>query len=219
MQSRWRLALAVVAGAALIVSPVTAARDGADGAPKKPKAAMKAAPPLERKQIVPMLMPRWGKGPTEADIVDPQMTVVEETDLGDHIRRRLSYYVEKGEKVYGYLLLPKDRGSKKLPLVMCPHPTSRTGKDMVVGKYDGSPVTKQEALKRTFRSYGLDLVRRGYICFAPDAPGFGERAPFPKDPGWQSNMKGYQAQLTKRWPTWQYTPNACGTFSAHSTPW
>jgi hypothetical protein len=57
----------------------------------------KAAEPLERDYIIEQLKPYWGPGPDEDDIVDPDVKILGSEDMGDHIRRHVSYMVEEVE--------------------------------------------------------------------------------------------------------------------------
>jgi hypothetical protein len=76
--------------------------------------------------------------------------VVREEDQGDHVRRTVSYRVDVGERVNGYLLIPKPlpKPGERLPLVLCPHPTNMAGKGSVVGVYDKPPADEKERVKR-----------------------------------------------------------------------
>ncbi len=157
---------------------------------------------MPREQLLAALQRGWGKGLTATDMVDARPETLSQEDMGDHLRRRIAYNVDKDERITGYLLLPKNRGAEKHPLIMCPHPTHRTGKDMVVGKYDTPPKDKTEEYKRSCRCYGAELARRGYICFAPDTLGFGERGPLTNDDSVQRNMAAAHKALANRVPGW-----------------
>ena len=137
----------------------------------------KAAPPTDRAVLVEALLDAYGRGPTAADIVDPDPRILKEEDQGDHVRRTVSYLVERGERVNGFLLVPKPlpKPGQRLPLVLCPHPTNMAGKGSVVNLYDKPPADDRERVKRLHRQYALDLVRRGFVCFAPDRAAYGER--------------------------------------------
>ncbi len=81
-------------------------------------------------------------------------------------REHIKFQVSPGDWSYAYLLIPDDL-SAPTPAVYCHHRydnTYKTGKAEIVG-LDGD---KDLAI-------GLELVKRGYIVFAPDALGFGER--------------------------------------------
>jgi dienelactone hydrolase len=87
--------------------------------------------------------------------------IEEETDCGDYIRRFLTYAAEPGSRVPAYLLIPKSvlNNKMKAPGILCLHQTHRLGQKVVVGLGD-SPNDE----------YGVELVKRGYVCLAPAYP-------------------------------------------------
>ncbi len=92
--------------------------------------------------------------------LDVQLGDGEVTDT--HVRRRLTFASEKGDRVPAYLLMPKDIKGK-LPAVLCLHQTTAIGKKEPAG-LGGNPNLH----------YALHLVQRGYVCLVPDYPSFGE---------------------------------------------
>jgi dienelactone hydrolase len=92
--------------------------------------------------------------------LDPK--VVSEEKLDGYVRRKVTFAVEKGDRVPAWLLVPTGREGKR-PAVLCLHQTVAIGKDEPVGL--GKQPSKQQA---------LHLVQRGYVCLAPDYPSFGE---------------------------------------------
>jgi dienelactone hydrolase len=91
------------------------------------------------------------------------------TDRGGHVERRYSYAVAPDERVAALALVPKGL-SAPAPAMLCIHSTHAWGKLEVVGRggdFDTSPGAN--------RSYALELARRGYVAFAPDLLGSGER--------------------------------------------
>ncbi len=160
------------------------------------------APPTPRAELIQSLYNYYGEGPTKADIVDPDPQLIREEDLGDHIRQTIRYWVEKDEQVSGYLLLPKPRPKpgQKVPLVLCPHPTNMAGKDSVVGRYKEPPKDVEEVAYRRKRQTALDLVRLGFVVFAPDRAGYGQRALLTNGEGARKQMDAYAVELKKRWP-------------------
>jgi pimeloyl-ACP methyl ester carboxylesterase len=165
------------------------------------------APPTPRAELVQSLLRSYGQGPTEADIVDPKPTVVREEDMGDHVRQTIGYWVDKDEQVFGYLLLPKPRPKpgQRLPLVLCPHPTNAAGKDSVVNNYKTPPKDQAEAARRRDRQTALDLVRMGFVVFAPDRAGYGQRALLAGETSTRRQMDAYAVELKKRWPQLKLT--------------
>jgi dienelactone hydrolase len=83
-------------------------------------------------------------------------------------REHIKYQVSPGDWSYAYLLIPNSLGAPA-PVVYCHH---RSTVDYKIGKAEivGLAGDKEQAI-------GLELIRRGYIVFAPDALGFGERRP------------------------------------------
>ena len=91
---------------------------------------------------------------------------VERVDLGDVVREKVTYAVERDERVPAFLFLPKT-GAAPLPAVLCHH---QHGGEFDVGK-DGPA-----GLGSTpDQHYALELARRGYVTLAPDAICFNER--------------------------------------------
>jgi dienelactone hydrolase len=89
--------------------------------------------------------------------------VVSEEKLDGYVRKKVTFAVEKGDRVPAWLLIPNSDGKKKMPGMLCLHQTIAIGKDEPVGL--GKQQSKQQA---------LHLVQRGYVCMAPDYPSFGE---------------------------------------------
>ena len=89
--------------------------------------------------------------------------IVSEEKLDGYVRKKVTFAVEKGDRVPAWLLIPNAAGKAKCPAVLCLHQTIAIGKDEPVGL--GKQQSKQQA---------LHLVQRGYVCLAPDYPSFGE---------------------------------------------
>lgn len=91
---------------------------------------------------------------------------LERIDKRDYIREKVTYENIRGESIPAYMFLPK-KFKKPNPTVLCFHQHNGQfdiGKSEVAGRI-GNPE----------QSYALDLVKRGYITFAPDTIGFEER--------------------------------------------
>jgi dienelactone hydrolase len=103
--------------------------------------------------------------------------IEEEVDCGDYVRRFITYASEPGARVPAYLLIPKSVLTKKAkaPGVLCLHQTHRLGQKVVVGLGD-SPND----------AYGVELVKRGYVCLAPPYPLLANYDPDLKALGYQS---------------------------------
>jgi hypothetical protein len=87
--------------------------------------------------------------------------IEEEVDCADYVRRFLTYASEPGSRVPSYLLIPKSvlDGKHKAPAILCLHQTHALGHKVVVG-LGNSPND----------AYGVELVKRGYVCLAPPYP-------------------------------------------------
>jgi dienelactone hydrolase len=103
-----------------------------------------------------------GPLPADADKVPLAVQSGEETPTAHYVRKKITFAVEKGDRVPAWLLVP--RGAKgKLPAVLCLHQTVAVGKDEPAG------LGKRENLR-----YAHHLAERGYVTLAPDYPSFGE---------------------------------------------
>ena len=96
----------------------------------------------------------------------PETQLLGEETLDDHIRRHIRIRCEPDDWIPAYVLLPRKMPDSPVPAMICLHQTVPQGKQEPCGM-KGS---KDLAL-------ALELVRRGYICIAPDMIGFGERIP------------------------------------------
>jgi dienelactone hydrolase len=105
--------------------------------------------------------------PPDPAPLEPKVLGTEE--LETYRREKIQYQVAPGEWSYAYLLIPHNDEGTVRPAVYCHHRHNRDwrlGKSEVVG-LAGDP---EEAI-------GLELVKRGYVVFAPDAVAFEERRP------------------------------------------
>lgn len=94
--------------------------------------------------------------------LDPK--VEGEEKLDGYVRRKVTFAVEKGDRVPAWLLVPNAATREaKAPAMLCLHQTITIGKDEPVG------LGKQDS-----KAQALHLVKRGYVCLAPDYPSFGE---------------------------------------------
>ncbi len=120
-----------------------------------------------------------GPLPDASRIVPPDLKVEEEKDAGKHVRKKVTFAAEKGDRVTAYVLVPK--GLKgKAAAVLCLHQTIGAGKDEPAGLAGSKNL-----------HYARELADRGYVCLAPDYPGFGGYNPDPYAAGYASvTMKG-----------------------------
>ena len=117
----------------------------------------------------------------------PPLEVVElgtENQEG-YTRRHLKIRSESDDWIPAYLLVPKQPAATRVPAMLCLHQTVAQGKDEPCG-IRGDPEL----------AFAVELVRRSYVCLAPDVIGFGERIPagqqpyhdsiafYRKHPGW-----------------------------------
>ncbi len=166
------------------------------------------APPSDRAALLGCMALYAGPGPGPEQIVAPEVEIVAEVDLGDHVRRTLKYWVEEGERVEGYLLLPKPlpTAAEPRPLVLAPHPTHALGKDSVIGLFPTAPADEAEAQHRGQRTYALELVRRGFVVFAPDRAAYGSRRVTENTTVGTQLMAAYEREFFRpRWPEWRLT--------------
>src|SRR4029077_14104694 len=91
---------------------------------------------------------------------------VEQVDLGDVVREKVTYAVEPGERVPAFVFLPKT-GPARHPGILCHH---QHGGEFQVGK-DGPAGLGSDPNQH----YALELGRRGYVTMVFDALCFNER--------------------------------------------
>lgn len=118
--------------------------------------------------------------PLNAEVINVQT-------FDTYIREKIRYQVHPGDWCYAYLLIPND-AITPLPTIYCHHRHNQDwtlGKSEIVG-LDGDP---DEA-------FGLELIERGYIVFAPDALSFEDRRPTP-DAGADNNFRELAVRLLR----------------------
>ncbi|MBQ4106030.1 MAG: alpha/beta fold hydrolase [Lentisphaeria bacterium] len=136
----------------------------------------------------------------------PAMKIEHTETFPGYIRHLVSYQTEPEERVEGYLLIPADlKPGEKRPLVLTLHGTNIYGKDAPVNDYRAypAPVKAAEQESRRQRAFAEELVRRGFICFAPDRPGYGKRCPDQPATG-VPGQRRYIRELAQRHPGWGY---------------
>ncbi len=97
----------------------------------------------------------------------PKVTyeVVSEETLSDHVRRKIIFNTVDGDKIPAFLLIPKAAAAGgKFPAILALHSTLPSGK---------ASVATAEGMRN--RTYGYELVSRGYVVLAPDDMTSGER--------------------------------------------
>jgi pimeloyl-ACP methyl ester carboxylesterase len=103
-----------------------------------------------------------GPLPGDEAKVPLDVKVTEEVKVGGYIRKKLTFAVEKDDRVPAYLLIPVERKGK-LPAVLCLHQT------VAIGKAEPAGLGERENLR-----YAVHLAERGYVTLAPDYPSFGD---------------------------------------------
>ncbi|MCY3767518.1 MAG: prolyl oligopeptidase family serine peptidase [Gemmatimonadetes bacterium] len=120
-----------------------------------------------------------GPLPDRSSLPALDMEVVGTEDLGDVIRKKVTFVSEPDDRVPAYLLVPKGLNGKA-PAMLCLHQTTKIGKGEPAG-VGGIPDLH----------YALELARRGYVTLAPDYVNFGDYEIDPYQNGYASaTMKG-----------------------------
>jgi hypothetical protein len=117
-----------------------------------------------RAHILAAVQQVMGPLPRPARPVSLDMQILEETDLGDSLRRKVAYHTDSADaQVRAWMFLPKPNAGQPRPAVLCLHQTTPIGKDEPAGM---GPKPNLH--------YALELAQRGYVALAPDYPSFGE---------------------------------------------
>lgn len=100
--------------------------------------------------------------------------ILEEVPCDGYVRKKLLINTEEDILMPFYMLVPTDirEGEKRMALIAC-HGHSSNGKEAVAGVREKKAVA--ETIDHYNYNYGEEFARKGYIVFAPDARGFGER--------------------------------------------
>jgi dienelactone hydrolase len=134
---------------------------------------------IRRNQILDSMEQVMGPLPDISKKVPLDFQVIEEVYIDGIKRLKISFAVEKHDRVAAYLLIPVDH-KKPVPGILCLHQTIKIGKEEPAG-LGGSPNL----------NYALELAKRGYVTLAPDYPNFGEYSYDPYSNGYLSaTMKG-----------------------------
>ncbi|MBL7223721.1 MAG: alpha/beta fold hydrolase [Candidatus Brocadiae bacterium] len=120
-----------------------------------------------------------GELPAASRKVPLDVRLHEEVRLPKFTRKKITFAVEKGDRVPAYLLIPHGLVGRA-PAMLCLHPTSRLGKGVAVGL---GP--------KPNRNHAEELAERGYVTLAPDYPNMGDYKVDPHAYGYASaTMKG-----------------------------
>lgn len=130
---------------------------------------------IRRRHILAGIQQVMGEVPGPAKRVPLDVKQIEEVQVGNLIRRRITYQSDPDDRVSAYWFIPRTDG-KKSPAILCLQQTTTLGKDEPSG-LGGDPNLH----------YALHLAQRGYVTLAPDYPSFGEHAyDFTAKRGYQS---------------------------------
>jgi dienelactone hydrolase len=103
-----------------------------------------------------------GPLPSDANKAPLDLKVEGEETLAKVVRKKVSFAVEKDDRVTAYLLIPRELKGQA-PAMLCLHQTTKIGK--------GEPAALG-GLNNLH--YALELAERGYVTLAPDYPNFGD---------------------------------------------
>jgi dienelactone hydrolase len=115
-----------------------------------------------RRHILANLQLVMGPLPDDSHKVPLDVRVTEEVELPRYVRKKLTFAVEKDDRVPAYLLVPRKREGKA-PGVLVLHQT------IAIGKKEPAGLGTQEN-----KRIGVHLAERGYVVLCPDYPSFGE---------------------------------------------
>src|SRR3954471_1661812 len=121
-----------------------------------------AADTTDRPAILKRMEAVMGPLPAADRRAPLDVQVMAEDKFDGYVRRKLTYAAEAADRVPAYLLVPTGFTGKR-PAMLCLHQTVAIGKGQPVG-------LDRDANKH----YALELVKRGYVCLAPDYPSFGD---------------------------------------------
>lgn len=118
---------------------------------------------LRRQQILAQMQLVMGPLPESDKRVPLDVQLQELTDAGKYMRLKLTYQAEPGDRVPAYLLIPHTV-AQPTAAMLCLHPTHfELGKAQICGL--GGQAS---------RFYAHELAEAGFVCLAPDYPGFGD---------------------------------------------
>ncbi len=114
--------------------------------------------------------------------------VISETQMSDHVRQKIIFNTIYDDTVTAFLLIPNSAKTddKKYPAILALQPTNELGK---------VPVATPFKENNKNRSYGYELVSRGYIVLAPDDLTSGERV-------YPGQKPFHSASFYEKYPNW-----------------
>jgi acetyl esterase/lipase len=119
---------------------------------------------IRRRHLLAQVQSVMGPLPDRTKLAPLEVKTVEETVVGEIVRRKIEYTTEPGYRLRAFLMMRRDRPAARSPAILCLHQTVRIGKEEPAG-LGGNPNLH----------YARHLAERGYVTLAPDYPSFGER--------------------------------------------
>ncbi len=117
-----------------------------------------------REHILANMQLVMGPLPPDDRKVPLDVKVVEETREKEYVRKKITFAVEKGDRVPAYLFLPLG-GKGKRPAMLCLHGTQQKLGSAVVAGLQG---------ETNDRAYAVHLVKRGFVTLAPTYVNMGD---------------------------------------------
>jgi dienelactone hydrolase len=115
-----------------------------------------------REHILANMQLVMGEMPPDSRKVPLDLKVEATETLEKVIRKKITFAVEKDDRLTAYLLMPRDLKGKASAM-LCLHQTVK------IGKAEPAGLGNRINLK-----YALELAERGYVTLAPDYPNFGD---------------------------------------------
>jgi len=106
--------------------------------------------------------------------------VIDEVDRGTYLARKVTFNLSANSRVLGLLLVPKGQGPFPAAILYHDHGARfDIGKEKMIAPW-GDPARQQASTAWTQRYFsgrhpGDELAKRGYVVFATDALGWGDR--------------------------------------------
>ena len=117
---------------------------------------------IRRQHILANMQLVMGPLPDLSKKVPLDIKVSEEIKTPKYVRKLLTFAVSKSDRLPAYLFIPTNL-DKKVPAVLCLHPTSRPHGKKIAAGLEG----------KSDRHYAKHLAERGYVTLAPDYPNMG----------------------------------------------
>jgi dienelactone hydrolase len=124
---------------------------------------------FDRQRVRENLLRLFGSFPAEVPELAPQ--VLEETDCGSYVRRKVAIHVQPQDRMPLYLLVPKQPAGRTAAIVCFYGTTSGAGKETTVGLSGRRPGDAPHANL----SFAIDMAEAGFVAVAPDYLRDGER--------------------------------------------